>query len=147
MFSNELKKYRLNDSFNFNYSELLAKKCNAPHDKAGIYLIFKIVDEQEILIYIGSSGQRKKDGTLKVRKGGIYDRLVNGYHPNKFGETKRIKRHKAFPKQMLNEGIKEIKIYWWVTYHNENLDFPTDVETTLREIYCNEFFKLPDWHK
>jgi len=39
------------------------------------------------------------------------DRLVNGYHPNRFGEEKRIKRRKDFPMQMEKEGIKEIKTY------------------------------------
>lgn len=147
LFETELKKYLFSGSFSFRHSESLTNKCNAPKDKGGIYLIFKVIDKQEILIYIGSSGQRNNDGTLKVRKGGIHDRLINGYHPNQFGEVKRIKRSKAFPKQMLVERIAEIKIYWWVTYDNENLDFPTDVETILRDIYRNKFSKLPDWHK
>ncbi|WP_194972529.1 hypothetical protein [Aquiflexum lacus] len=81
-----------------------------------MYTIYRIINNKEELIYIGSSGQRTKDGKIKHRKGGIYDRLVNGYHPNRFGEQKRIKRANSFPKQMLNEGLKTIKIYWWLTY-------------------------------
>ncbi|MGB4775219.1 MAG: hypothetical protein WBP45_08605, partial [Daejeonella sp.] len=115
-------------------------------DKSGVYLIYKIVNGEESLIYIGSSGQRNKDGSLKTRKGGIKDRLVNGYHPNRFGEEKRIKREKAFPKQMEIEKIMELKFYWWVTYDNENFDFPTDVETKLRELYILKFKRLPAWH-
>src|SRR5687768_12509401 len=97
---NELEKYKNAGWFNFKDSDSLKEKCNAPVDKGGIYLIYKIIDAKEILIYIGSSGQRNKDGTLKIRKGGLKDRLVNGYHPHRFGKTERIKRHKAFPMQM-----------------------------------------------
>lgn len=146
MFDAELEKYTTRGSFNFKPSEIFRNKCDAPRDKGGIYLIFKIVDDQEILIYIGSSGQRKEDGTLKVRRGGMHDRLINGYHPNRFGEPKRIKRHNAFPKQMIKEGIPEIKVYWWVTYDDTVTDFPTNVESRLREKYLTSFHKLPDWH-
>lgn len=146
MFDKELSKYIRKGSFNFKTSDLLKEKCNAPIDKGGVYLIYKVVDKTEILIYIGSSGQRRKDGSFKVRKGGMYDRLINGYHPNRFGEVKRIKRQYAFPKQMLNEGVEEIKIYWWVTYDNDVVDFPTDIETILRNKFKNSFFRLPDWH-
>lgn len=100
MFESELKKYKIHDSFIFKESESLKDKCNAPTDKSGVYLIYKIVNGEENLIYIGSRGQRDANGNLKTRKGGIKDRLVNGYHPNRFGQKKRIKREKAFPKQM-----------------------------------------------
>jgi len=148
MFDTELKKYKDNGTFSLTPSkaEILGKKCNAPDDKSGVYLIYKVVGIQEVLIYIGSSGQKNPDGTLKVRQGGMKDRLVNGYHPNRFGEAKRIKRQKAFPKQMEKERISELKIYWWVTYDNDFSDFPTDVETVLREKYRSKFHKLPDWH-
>lgn len=147
MFDNELKKYKCNGTFNYKSSESLSAKCNAPKDKSGIYLIYKIVNEQEILIYIGSSGQRRKDGTLKVRIDGMKGRLVNGYHPNRFGQSKRIARRKAFPLQMLKENISEIKVYWWVTYDNNNADFPTDVEASLTGKYFDKFGELPDWHQ
>ncbi len=147
MFDNELRKYKTCNSFNFKSSESFKEKCNAPADKSGVYLIFKILSGQEILIYIGSSGRKTKDGELKTRKGGMKDRLVNGYHPNRFDQIKRIKRHKAFPMQMQVEKISELKFYWWVTYDNDNFDFPTDVETILREKYLSYFAKLPDWHK
>lgn len=146
MFETELKKYKIKGNFSFKSSELLKDKCNAPADQGGVYLIYKIVKEEEILVYIGSSGQRRADGTLKVRGGGMKDRIVNGYHPNKFGRIDRIKRHKAFPEQMQREQIGEIKFYWWVTYDDENSDFPTDIEKRLRDNYCLKFGKLPDWH-
>src|ERR1700728_763017 len=100
MFDTELSKYKTNGTFSLKSFDSLKDKCNAPIDQGGVYLIYKIVDAQEVLIYIGSSGQKRKDGTLKVRRGGMKDRLVNGYHPNRFGELKGIKRQKAFPQHM-----------------------------------------------
>ena len=143
----DLKKYRNRGSFYFKSSESLKEKCNAPTDRAGVYLIYKIIDGNEVLIYIGSSGQRNKEGTLKIRRGGMKDRLVNGYHPHRFGETRRIKRCDAFPKHMQAVKIPELKFYWWVTYDDANVDFPTDVESTLRKNYLEKYKKLPEWHK
>jgi hypothetical protein len=145
-FDGLLDKYSITGSFSFKPTESFRDKCNAPKDKAGVYLIFKLIDNEEILIYIGASGQKTIDGKLKIRKGGICDRLINGYHPNRFGELKRIKRCNAFPKQMIRTGILEIKIYWWVTHSEGYLDFPTDVEAFLRNVYCDTFGRLPDWH-
>jgi hypothetical protein len=146
MFDIELDKYKIHGSFSFKVPELLSAKCNAPNDKNGVYLIYKVRNGKESLIYIGSSGQKSKDGTIKTRKsglGGMRDRIVNGYHP-KFG---KIRRQKAFPIQMLNEDIEELKIYWWVTYDRDNSDFPTNVEAILRDKYSNHYNKHPDWHK
>lgn len=147
MFENDLKKYKVFGAFSFKPSELLKDKCNAPNNQAGVYLIYKIVNGTETLLYIGSSGQKNKDGTLKVRKDGIRDRLINGYHPNRFGHSKRIKRHKAFPQQMQIENIDELKFYWWITYDDNNQDLPTDVELELTNKYSCQFNKKPDWHK
>ena len=144
MFESILNKYKIKGCFSFKSNELLEGKCNAPTDKSGVYLIFKVINSTEILIYIGSSGQ-KKDGKIKTRKsglGGMKDRLVNGYHP-KFG---KIKRQYSFPAQMKKENIPEIKIYWWITYDDKNTDFPTEVETILKRKYLLEFGKLPEWH-
>lgn len=109
--------------------------------------MYEVTGKSETLIYIGSSGQRLKNGELKTRNGGMRDRLINGYHPNKFGEAKRIKRHIALPNQMLKENIKQIRIYWWVTYDEKTKDSPTDVETKLRSEYLKQYNKMPRWHK
>jgi hypothetical protein len=147
MFDEYLKKYKIAGTFNFRPSESLKDKCNAPTDKSGVYLIYKIVEGQEILIYIGSSGQRNKDGTLKTRKGGMKDRLINGYHPHRFGEINRIPRSRAFPKQMLATKIVELRFYWWVTYETKNMDFPADVEYVLKQKYKAEIGIPLEWHK
>ncbi len=145
MFEKELTKYKFKGEFSFKTNDLLEEKCNAPTDNGGVYLIYKMINSKMELLYIGSSGQ-KRDGKLKVRQsglGGMKDRLVNGYHP-KFG---KIKRKKVFPIKMRDENISELKIFWWITYDKVCSDFPTDVESALRNIYLNRFRKLPDWHK
>lgn len=147
MIKSELHKYKINGSFCFDFSKPYREVCNAPKDKSGIYLIYKVENDTESLIYIGSSGQRDKNGELKTRNGGMYDRLINGYHPNRFGEEKRIKRNVSFPKQMQKENISIIKIYWWLTYDNVNSHFPTDIETELRIKYLAENQNLPSWHQ
>jgi hypothetical protein len=143
----KMRVYQINDSFTFIPNEKLKIKCNAPTDKSGVYLVFK-KDQDEFLklIYIGSSGQRNKDGTLKTRKsnlGGMKDRLVNGNH-SKFG---KIPRKKSWPDEMKKEGIPQLHIFWWVTHSRDFTDFPTDIEKELRTIYLTKFPVLPEWHK
>ena len=147
MFNSELEKYCENGNFSFDFSKSYKDVCNAPKNKSGVYLIYKIENDLETLIYIGSSGQRNKDGDLKIRIGGIHSRLIKGYHPNRFGEIKRIQRCLAFPKQMEKEKIQKIKIYWWVTHNEDFTDFPTDVETILNAKYLSINKKLPSWHQ
>jgi hypothetical protein len=147
MFSEYLNKYKDRGMFRFNISNSFQDVCNAPSDKSGIYLIYKVVKQEERLIYIGSSGRKDKNGRLKVRVGGIKDRLINGYHPHRFGQSRRIKRCIAFPQQMKIEKIDEIRIYWWVTYDYENSDFPTVIESLLRNLYIVVYKKMPDWHQ
>lgn len=40
--------------------------------------------KKSLFIILGHVG-KNTDSTLKVSKGGMYESLVNGYHPNKFG--------------------------------------------------------------
>ena len=141
-----LKKYKIKGTFNFSASEELQNKCNAPADKNGVYMVYKGTKEPKNLLYIGSSGQRSKDGTIKTRQsglGGMKDRIVNGYHP-KFG---KVKRKYAWPEQMRIENIAFIEVHWWVTWDYKNKDFPMDVEGLLREEYLSEYVRLPEWHK
>lgn len=154
MFEDILGKYKYKGSFTYTVGERFEDKCNAPTDGGGIYLIYEVKNSAEKLLYFGASGQRKPDGTFKVRKRGMYDRLINGYHPNQFSldveknRGKRIKRKKHFPLIMEKFGIKMIKIYWYITYKDEYADFPTDIERKIRSKYQLSFpGKLPSWHK
>lgn len=143
MFEDILSKYSLNGTFKYWHSERLVEKCNAPTKYSGVYLIFN----QDELIYIGSSGQKMKNGELKTREtglGGMKDRIVNGYHP-KFG---KVKRRKAFPENMKIKKIEELVFYWYVTFDFiKHSDFPTEVEKNLCSLYRKEYGILPRWHK
>ncbi|PHN94444.1 hypothetical protein CSC80_03565 [Maribacter sp. 6B07] len=145
-YEESLNKYRRKGSFIFTVEDNFAKVCNAPRDFAGIYLIYEGTSKTKNLIYIGISGRRGVDGEIIVRQGGLYDRLVNGYHPNRFGESKRIKRRTAFPLQMKSCGIQSIEVKWWVTYDQMFKDFPSDVEGELLEKYLLENGCKPKWH-
>jgi hypothetical protein len=147
MFDKELAKYKVKGCFSFKQMESFLTKCNAPPNASGVYLIYKIINSIETLIYIGSSGQKDEYGNLKHRKGGMKDRIANGYHPNMFGQAKRLKRCKLFPIQMQVENIPEIKIYWWITHDRNSVDFPTVIEKILRSNYIKKYGRLPDWHK
>ncbi len=147
IFEEILDIYPNNGCFKYRAEEDLASKCNAPRDAAGVYLIYTHKGGSDELVYIGSSGQKDKKGNLKIRNGGLYDRLVNGYHPNRFGQEKRIKRRHAFPIHMTKLNIDEIQIFWWVTYDRLNSDFPTDVEKILETKYLLKKGQHPSWHQ
>lgn len=145
LFTHQLEKYDRSDWFSFKPHESLEIKCNAPTNYSGVYMIYSYRDNFEELIYIGSSGQMR-NGVLTTRQsglGGMKDRLVNGYHP-KFG---KIRRKKAFPEHMKQEGITQINIYWWVTWDETNKDVPTEIEGLLKNIYFTKHRRHPIWHK
>lgn len=147
MYFDQLNKYSKKGKFQYKATQNLREVCTAPSNYAGIYLIYEQLTKKEKLVYIGSSGQRDKNGKIKIRNGGLFDRITNGYHPNRFGQEKRIKRNKAFPLYMQSANISQINIYWFVTYDDEFSDFPTDIEKILTENYIKKFGKKPEWHK
>lgn len=71
------------------------------------------------------------------------DRIVNGYQA-KFG---KVKRRYSWPENMKLDNIKEIKVKWYVTHSDTYLDFPTDIESALRNYYKSIYGYLPIWHK
>jgi len=140
----ELKKYKNNNHFLFKPEDGLSQVCNAPDDKSGVYVVYALSNGRIELIYIGISGLKQKDGTLKTRKaglGGMKDRIVNGHH---FGKTPR---RISWPIQMLKENIEALDVYWWVTYENEIRDFPRDVEEALLRRFFDIYGRFPRWNK
>jgi hypothetical protein len=130
----ELNKYRINDHFFFRATDVLKEVCNAPTNKNGIYIIYSLKKGRINLIYIGSSGKKLIDGSIKTRKtglGGLKDRLVNGYQ-SKFG---KIPGRKSWPIQMLIEDIEALDVYWWVTYDDDFKDCPQEVENLILNKY------------
>lgn len=128
-----LLKYKHTGVFSFSPTERLQDKCNAPKTCSGIY----IVKQGEELIYIGRSGRMLADGTICHRKGGIYDRLVNGHQ-----FAKKARKH-TWPLKMREEDIPEISVTWYDT----ELDDPCKVEYGLLCEYEQVHGVLPRWNK
>ena len=77
-----LRKYKETGHFLFKVNDKLETVCNAPNDKAGVYLVYALKDNDKHLIYVGSSGHIDNAGKLSIRKtggGGIKGRIVNGH--------------------------------------------------------------------
>lgn len=75
----ELIKYQNNGFFIFRPDDNLNEVCNAPNNKAGIYIITYVnKNNTEEIIYIGQSGRKDKNGNLVLRKDGIKGRIVKG---------------------------------------------------------------------
>lgn len=139
----ELTKYKQSNHFFFKPADNLGDRCNAPNDKSGVYIIYSLKGGHIELIYIGRSGEVKKDGSLFIRKaglGGIKDRLVNG---KQFGES----RHNSWRTQMLKEKIEALDIYWYVTHNDNFVDCPKILESRLLQKHFDIHGRLPKWNK
>lgn len=136
----ELKKYKKKGSFSFKADELLEKACNAPKDKSGVYIVYASDNSKDNPIYIGSTGKIRKDGKIKHRKGGLYDRIYRG---KQFDESRKL----SWPKKMKEQQIDELNIYWYVTFNDEVTDIPAYVEAILIQQYFNKFRRLPYWNE
>lgn len=135
----ELKKYK-NGYFSFKRDDILGKVCNAPKSESGVYIILASNRNEENIIYIGSSGKMQKDGRLKHRKGGIYDRIVNG---KQFNKPRRL----SWPEKMKEQQIDKLNIEWYVTFISKLTDIPACVESMLFQKYYDKYGKLPDWNE
>ena len=136
----ELGKYRNCGQFNFKSNESLKVKCNAPKNESGIYLVFGLMNDKEELIYVGSSGKMQKNGTLKHRQGGLFDRIVNGIQFNG-------PRYKTWPLKMNEENIKMICVHWFVTFKDEIKDIPAFSECIIIQRSFKNNGCLPRWNE
>jgi hypothetical protein len=107
-----LEKYENTGHFFFTTKDSLTKVCNAPIDKAGVYLVYSLRKGKIELVYIGRSGHVNDDGSLFIRKGGIKDRLVNGKRDG-------LLRRKFWLNEMAKDSIEALDIYWYVTYDDK----------------------------
>lgn len=124
----DLEKYTESGNFLFRSTDNLNQVCNAPSDKAGIYIIYAITDTTEQLVYLGRSGKVKSNGQLSIRKGGLKDRLVNG-------KRDKEPRKKFWLREMSDNKIDALKIYWFVTHNSKFVDCPEIVEKKLLKRY------------
>lgn len=136
----ELEKYKSNGHFFFTEGDVLGKVCNAPKNGIGIYVVYELKNGRIELIYIGSSGKIKQDGTTKVRIGGMCDRLING---KQFGGARKM----TWKQKMASENIEALDVYWYETFDKNNADIPTFVEGVILQRFYELYGRLPKWNK
>jgi len=137
----ELKKFKNSKSFIFSAEDSLAEICNAPENASGIFLVCDVKsDEEKELIMVGSTGTIQNDGTLKIKNGGLYDKIVNGHQFAKTG------RKYSWPAQMKIENIDKLEVFWYDTFNEKNKVIPTFVEGQILQNFLDENGRLPKWN-
>jgi len=136
----ELEKYKSNGHFFFSEGDDLAKVCNAPKNGIGIYIIYALKGGKIELIFIGSAGKIKQDGTQKALVGGICDQLING---KLFGGSRKL----TLKEHIKHKNIDALDIYWYETFDKKNTDIPAFVEGTIMQRYFDLNEQLPEWNE
>ena len=138
----ELNKYKHNDHFFLRPTDNLDQVCNAPIDKRGVYVFYALKGGRIELVYIGCSLEARSPKSSYISNkslGSLKDRLVNGIQ---FGEP----RKESLTKQLIEENIEALDIYWFVTHSDKFVDSPTDIEHTLLQMHFNIHGRLPRWN-
>jgi len=136
----ELNDYSFHNHFFFSINDELGMVCNAPTNGGGVYLVYELKNGKISLNYVGSSGKILQNGSFKSRKGGIYDRIVNG---KQFEDV----RHRSWKAKMIKENIEALDIYWYQTFNKEHFDIPANVEGKILQRYFDIYGALPKWNQ
>lgn len=136
----ELKKFKFKGQFAFTAEDSLEDVCNAPETGSGIFLVYAVEGEEKELIMVGSTGTVQNDGTLKIKNGGLSDKIVNGHQFAKTG------RKYSWPAQMKKEDISTLEVYWYETFNEKNKVIPTFIEGQILQHFLDENGKLPRWN-
>src|SRR6476661_420717 len=115
----ELKKFKTAGNFSFTQADSLEEVCDATQTGSGVFLVYDATAEVPELLMIGSTGTVQNDGTLKIKNGGLYDKIVNGQQFAKTG------RKYSWPAQMKLEKIDRLEVYWYETFNAKNKVIPT----------------------
>lgn len=137
----ELEKYQKNDHFFFMPKVELEKVCNAPKNECGVFIVYELKDGRVELVYIGSSGKVKNDGSKNHENGGLYNHIVNG---SRFGD---VPIKKSWNQKLIDENIDALDIYWYVTFDSIYDDIPTFVEAITMQGFYDVHGRLPRWNK
>jgi hypothetical protein len=135
----ELDKYKVNGRFSFKQGEILKDVCNAPRDGSGVYIVYISLTKEKEIVYIGSSGKIQNDGSMKTRKNGLYDRIVNG---KQFSNVRYI----SWPIKMAKDSIQSLDVCWYITYTDDIGDIPAYVEAVLIQRFYGLHQRLPRWN-
>lgn len=136
----ELKKFKVKNQFAFTADDSLAEVCNAPETASGIFLVYATEGEEKELIMVGSTGTVQNDGTLKIKNGGLFEKIVNGHQFAKTG------RKYTWPTQMKAENIERLEVYWYDTFNEKTKVIPTFVEGQILQNFLDENGRLPRWN-
>jgi len=136
----ELKKIKIKNQFNFTVNDSLEEACNASNAGAGIFLVYEIKGDDKELIMVSSTGTIQNDGSLKIKNGGLFDKIVNGHQFAKTG------RKYSWPAQMKIEKIDTLEVAWYETFNEKNKIIPTFIEGQILQNFLDENGKLPRWN-
>ena len=136
----ELKKIKISGNFLYNADDQLENVCNAPHDSSGIFMVYEIKEEVKTLIMVSSTGTIQNDGSLKIKSGGLYDKIVEGHQFAKTG------RKYSWPAQMQKENIDQLEVVWYETFNAKNKVIPTFLEGQMLQNFMDENGTLPRWN-
>jgi hypothetical protein len=134
----ELKKFKVSDSFTFTADDSLEQVCNAS-EGSGVFLVYAVGDEKE-LIMVGSTGTVQNDGSLKIKNGGLKEKIVEGHQFAKTG------RKYSWPAQMAKEDISTLEVVWYETFNDKSKGIPTFVEGQVLQNFLDENGRLPKWN-
>lgn len=135
----ELEKFKT-ESFSLTADGSLEEVCNAPESGSGVFVVTAVSEEGAELIMVGSTGTVQNDGTLKIKNGGLYDKIVNGHQFAKTG------RKYSWPAQMKKENIDRLEITWYETFNDTDKQIPTFVEAQILQNFLDENDRLPRWN-
>jgi len=136
----ELKKIKVKNQFQFTVNDNLEDVCNASETGSGIFLVYSVENEDKELIMVGSTGTIQNDGTLKIKNGGLYDKIVNGHQ---FAKTAR---KYSWITQMKLENIICLEVAWYETFNEKNKIIPTFLEAQILQNFLDENGRLPKWN-
>ena len=136
----ELKKIKIKNQFNFTVNDSLEEVCNASDAGSGIFLVYEIKGDNKELIMVSSTGTIQNDGSLKIKNGGLFDKIVNGHQFAKTG------RKYSWPAQMKIEKIDALEVAWFETFNEKNKIIPTFIEGQILQNFLDENGKLPRWN-
>ncbi|SDW50748.1 hypothetical protein [Flavobacterium degerlachei] len=134
----ELEKFKVSDSFTFTADDSLEQVCNAS-EGSGVFLVYAVGDEKE-LIMVGSTGTVQNDGSLKIKNGGLKEKIVEGHQFAKTG------RKYSWPAQMTKEDISTLEVVWYETFNDDTKGIPTSVEGQVLQNFMDENGRLPKWN-
>lgn len=132
-----LKKYNEFGSVFLNELNNLREETKTIPEKPGVYLFYEIKQGYEVLKYIGSSGTILQNGDFRGQ-------LMRGRINNKMNSSQT--RAQYLKNHFKISNCDFIRIEWFVTYNQENLDLPKYVEAYALQEYYDVFGILPVWN-